>query len=87
MLKRKIVENLESIKYEDNSKIKYQSILSFIRQEEGITLTKTRSGYWFDLTPVPEDTARRLYDKIRTVCSNNGDVDQTRETEVAENPD
>lgn len=62
-LRHKIVEALETIKHENDSRSKYLAILAQIREQK-IDLTQTRSGYWFNLTMLSDDHVRSLYDKI-----------------------
>ena len=62
-LKKRIVEALERVGFEDDSQQKYKTILQFVK-EQNINTTRNKRGYWFDLTPLPESTTRDLYNII-----------------------
>lgn len=74
-LRHKIVEALETIKYEQESKVKYQAILSFVRDQK-VDLTQTRSGYWFNLTQMPDESVLDLYKTIVSIREEHSSIDK-----------
>lgn len=62
-IKYEIVEALDRIRYEEDSKKKYDVILEFVRKQK-IEVTRNKRGFWFDLTPVPDTVARDLYQVV-----------------------
>lgn len=62
-MKKRIVEALERIKYQDNHKDKYKKILDYVRSRD-IDVTKNRRGYWFNLTSLSEKPTQELYNMV-----------------------